>query len=376
MKQKLYYSKKIKNAILVIFLNLSCSAFAQNTIGIDYPTNINAVNELVYGTSNGVDTYKTFEITIPFYSSSLNELKLRTDIVSYTCNGSTMINVDGVNSTYSGNSIATLHKWFVIQNIAVGQTYYTIKSLCNGAEIPGSRKLIRIVVIKEATPTIDLTMGGYCVKDANGSYTGNIHLTAVGSYTNAGKLYLQTTTSANNCNPNSLIKLTNMATSNAPNNTINNNGFYSCNVIGTYNVKMFYQGTSLSGELITQQITNGDLGWIDYSFTKSFGSCLNRAIPVPLVKYRLQLETLSADSPIGFSNPVKDELKLFLNSSDNISFDIEIHNLSGTIVKKSSFKDVNNKSNMNINIENLKKGIYIVSIKKGNSIIRKKMSKD
>ena len=129
MKTKLFNQATFKNLILILVLNLSISTFAVNSIEVDFSTYSNAFAKTVSGTSNGVDTYKTFTITIPFYSNTLDLLSLRTDYPG-SCSGSVMINVNGANSTYASNSNTALHKWYNISNLPVGTTYYTVKSFC------------------------------------------------------------------------------------------------------------------------------------------------------------------------------------------------------------------------------------------------------
>jgi len=375
MKPKTPNLKTLRIAILIVFLNLSFSTFAQNYIDVEFSSSSNAVNKTVSGTSNGVDTYKTFEITIPFYSNTLDLLNFKSNYGSM-CSSNVMINVNGSNSTYSGHPNTALHKWYEIENAQVGTTYYTVKSLCNGSEIANSRQLIRVVITKEATPAINLTIAAKCATDKNGQNTGYINLTADGSYTNGGKLYIQTTTSANNCNPNSLIKLVNLSNSTSPNNTISNSGFYNCNSNGTYNVKMFYKSTSPGGNNIVYQIPNGFYGWTNYSYTKSFRACMKLYDPLPEEMYQLKTADILDDSTVGLSNPVKEELNLFLNSEVKANYEIEIYDFSGLTVKRASFLAVNSKSINTINVQNLKKGIYIIKIKSGDSVVRKKMIKE
>ncbi|SEA55687.1 T9SS type A sorting domain-containing protein [Bizionia paragorgiae] len=372
MKLKLNHSKTIKTALFIAFLSLSYSSFALNSIEVDFSTYSNAVKKNVYGNSNGVDTHKTFEITIPFYSSTLNELNLRTDYSSVYCPGATMINVNSNNSTYSNNTNTSLHKWYKIQNLPVGTHYYTVKSLCNGSEISGSRQLIRVIILKEATPTLNLTLGAKCKKDKKGKYNGYIGLTIHGSYTNASKLYLQTTPNTNNCNQNGLVKLTNLANSTSPNNTIANNSFYSCNTNTTYTVKLFYKSTSLSGNTIVHQITSGNYGWTDYTFTKTFKTCMNKL----LLPMQLSKPALVGDSPVHFNNPVKDDLKLVIQSDNTLDYEIEIYDFSGQRVKNARINQAQNKSAHTVDVQDLKQGIYIVAIKNGESVVRKKMVKE
>ncbi|TYB74288.1 T9SS type A sorting domain-containing protein [Bizionia myxarmorum] len=376
MKQNSFNLKTLRNVMLLLFLNLSFSAFANNYIDVEVASNSNAVDKAISGSSNGINTYKTFTFTIPFYSSTLNEINIKSNW-PYGCNGDVMINVDGINSTYSGYQDTSLHKWFKISNLSVGTTTYLVKTLCgpNEVEVANSRHLIKVVVVKEADPVINLTLGAKCAKDKNGKYTGYINLTAEGSYTNASKLYLKITTPASGCNYSPLYKMVHLGNSNAPNNTVSNSGFYNCSSNGIYKVELFYKSPSPSGNGVMEKINSGQFGWTDYSFNKWSKTCRNLVIAEPVLMHFKNAAPLE-ESPVVLTNPVKEELDLFLNSDTNTNYEVEIYDFSGISVKRASFKNVTSKSKNTINVQDLKKGIYVVSIKNGDSIIRKKMIKE
>ena len=376
MRQNSFNLKTVRNAMLLFLLTVSFSTFANNSIEIEFSNPNNAVKRSVYGSSNGIDTYKTFEITIPFYDTTLHMLRFRTDYTG-SCPGSVMINVNGQNSTNSGNPQTYEHKYFELEHLPVGISNFTIKSFCNGTEINGSKQLISVKVVKEADPALNLIISTICNKGKDGKYNGYINLNASGSYTNASKLYVLTTTAVPNCNPYVSVKLTNLSSNgNLPNNTISNSGFYSCNSNGTYNVRMFYRSPAANGYYINYEIPNNHYGWKNYSYTKTFRSCMERVILQPILMLSLKNTDSQGGTSISLTNPVKDELKLFTNSDDNSNYEIEIYDFTGLSVKRASLKEVNSNSTNTINVQDLKKGIYIVEIKNGDSVIREKMIKE
>lgn len=256
--------RALKKAILIILLNLSFSTFAQQpSIQVNFSSTTNAINETSSGISNGVNTYKTYTITIPFFSSSLDQLNF---LSGYYCSGGkTLINVNGVNSSYltSHPSTFALHKFFQINNLAVGISSYTIKSYCNGVEIPNSRQLIKVIIVNEVSPLLNLTLSNSCqINTHTGLFTGLINLNANGNFTNGNNLYLKTTDPLNTCNlaPKKLTDLTTIT------NTISNDIFYTCNANKTYTVELIYKNIGLFGNQIIYTIPSGTYGWTNYIY--------------------------------------------------------------------------------------------------------------
>lgn len=354
MKKKTINFKNVRNAILFVFLNLSFSTYAINSIEVEFEGNTNAVSNVASGSSNGVDTYKTFTITIPFFSTTLNKLIFRSDYLSSNCLSATMINVNGVNSTYSTNPNLVLHKWYEISDLPLGNSWYTIKSLCNGIEIPYSKQLIKVIVVKEPAPTLNLTISSTCSKDKKGLYNGYIDLKASGNYTNASKIYIKTTNTANTCTTNSEIRLPHLSNnSNLANNTILNSGINNCNSNGTYTVQLYYRSTAANGGNIFYTIPSGDYGWNNYTFKKTFKMCLNPAVPI---FQDFQLNRLINIYP----NPANESITINVAEVEKI-VSYTIYDSFGTIVN--NIKKLNLESNIiKVDISELKKGIYIINV--------------
>lgn len=368
--------KTIRNSILLMFLSLSVTTFAQtnNYVDVEYSSTTNAVNQVKSGSSNGYSTYETHEITIPFTDNSLDKLIFRANFPS-ACPGNLMINVNGNNSTYAANPNPVLHKWYEIENLPVGIHEFTVKSLCYGSEVPNSRKLIRVKVVRELPPALNLTISAECQKGKDGKNNGRINFVANGSYTNASNLYVNTTVNSNIC-PNSSIKLVNFTGSNQPNNTVTNSVFYHCNANALYEVKMFYKNTNLRGNPVVRNIASGQYGWNDFSYRKRGWSCTELVVMQPMPAVRFRSSDSLEGSNLSIKNPVSSELNLFVNSGEKMNYDIEIFDFSGMSVKKATLKSADSESINTINVEDLQKGIYIVQIKNGDSVVRKKMIKE
>lgn len=355
---------------------MSFAAFAQsnNYVAIEYTSITNAVGEEVTGSSNGIDTYKYYEITIPFYSNALDKLILKSNFPSL-CPSGVMINVNGDNSTYQGNPNTALHKYYEIHNLHVGTHFYTVKSFCNGAELPNTRKLLQVKVVREPAPVLDLTISAECQKGKDGKNNGRINLVANGSYTNASNLYVNTSVNSNSC-PNSSVKLVNFTGSSQPNNTVTNSIFYHCNANAMYEVKMFYKNTNLRGNPVVRNIQSGQYGWTDFSYRKRAWSCMEVVVIKQMATMVFKNPDSIDGSNLSIKNPVKSELNLFVNSNEKMNYEIEIFDFAGVSVKRATLKNANIESLNTINVQDLKKGIYIVHIRNGDTIIRKKMIKE
>ena len=378
MKTKLLNFKNFKKIIFIIFLNLSLSTFAINSIELE--NNDNAVNLITSGTSNGVDTYKTFTVTIPFYSDFLLNSSFRSDYVSSGCS-TNRIRVNGVYSSYisSNPTQPVLFKWFNLPNLAPGIYYYTVQTYCGSSgtqEVPNSKQLIKLVIIKELAPQLTLNVSKECaVNNQTGLYNGYLNLKISGSYTNASKLYIAVYHGSNTCPNGQLTKLTTLSNnSNLPNNTLNNSVFFNCNSNTTYTVKLYYKSTNIFGNIFIQEIPNGAYGWNNYSFTKSFRTCMNVLEPAPDKELFLRNDNSNETEQININNPTKDFLNINLNNKIS-NYEIIIYDYSGLIVKKEN-KLNSDQSKNKIFVEDLKKGIYLVEIKYNDKTYRTKMIKE
>jgi hypothetical protein len=367
MKSRIKLTGTLRKVICTILLGFSFSAFAVNSIEVDFSSTSNAISSVASGSSNGVDTYKTFTITIPFFNSALDEISLRTDYVSPGCSIN-MINVNGNNSTYTSTSTnSVLYKWYKINTLYVGTTYYTVKTFCNltGNEVPNSKQLIRIIVVKEAFPLFNLALSKFCVTNpSTGLYNGYISIKALGSYTNATNIYVAIDNPLNTCGGSIITKLTNFSSNpSSPNGSINN-VIYTCNSSTTYTVRLVYKKISVHGNLITYDIPSGSYGWTNFSFRKRF-ECINQ-VPPEREELAFKSNTL-----IIYPNPVKQNLTI---SDTKKILSYKIYDSMGFIVLNEL--KVNSNEEVNINLENLKKGLYIIEVVTEEGIRKEKIVKE
>nr|WP_294936300.1 T9SS type A sorting domain-containing protein [uncultured Flavobacterium sp.] len=319
----------------------------------------NAVSLVSSGTSNGVDTYKTYTVTIPFYENSLlGTLQLRTNtFCDYPFPQSDTygtINVNGV--SYAS------HTYTIPSGLSLGHHNYTVKSYC-GSQFCNTQ-LIDINVVKEASPSLSLTLNGYCKKNSNNLYNGYIGFKIFGSYVNASKLYLEVLSGCTSY-PDTKLTLLSLDSS-LPTNTLPSYGaeFYDCNAATTYTVTMQYRSTSIHGQSLTYTIPNTAYGWTNYSFTKNFMTCMNELEQDP-IKFKT--------SNLIFPNPVKETVTIKVSENEKLMA-VTIFDNSNAVQKKETFKNSN--SEQKIDVSNLKKGIYFVEIVTDKDITREKIIKE
>ncbi|MFD2909654.1 T9SS type A sorting domain-containing protein [Flavobacterium ardleyense] len=379
MKQNSLKLKMVRNAILFVLLNLSISSFAQ--IQVKFADTTNALTMTSSIISDGVHNWKKLTITIPYFANHLNAFQFKTEYTRQGCGYPTqnyvMINVNGFNSQYQSIYDQSKQPYYDITNLAVGSYPYIIKSICNLSEIPNSIERIIIEVVKEPAPLLNLTIASKCGTNKKGLFTGYIEFNASGSYTNASKIYITATNSSNGCPTYAEVKLTQLSNnSNLPNNTLSNSTFYSCNSNGTYTVKLTYRNITIKNKPISHQILPPDNGWNGYTFKKSFRNCMNVMDPILVPFTPLKDTGVEHEAGITMKNPVQNEVSFILSSDEKANYEVQIYDFSGLPVKRASFKAINSKTTNTINVQDLKKGIYLVEITNGDSVIRKKMIKE
>ena len=378
MKNNSLKLKSLRNAMLFVLLNLSFSIFAADSYGVEFNGNTNAVSSVPSFTITGTTIYKTFTITVPFYSNKLDELTFRSDYSVEPCLGQTVIKVNNIFSSYLSHPNPAMHKWHRIADLPLGTSYYTVLSLCNNSEIPGTQQVIKIIIKKEADPLLNLTISTSCEKNKQNKYNGNLNFLVSGTYANAGKIFIKGGNILNTCDSGAPYKLTYLAPSdyNNPNNTISNAPLFTCYPNTTYTVDLYYKSDAANGGTILKKIEVGDYGWAGYTFKKTRQTCQNIGdiILVPFTPF--QDFSLEDQSGLTITNPVKEEVSLILSSDKNANYEVQIYDFSGLPVKRASFKDISSKTTNTINVQDLKKGIYLMEIRNGDSVIREKLIKE
>lgn len=363
------FNSKIKLGILLILISCPNFGFSQSDFNPNISnSNSTAVGYSTYGSSNGVDTFKTLRYTIPFYQNTFsNQITFSHYGGSYSCSNPTKRLQIGNTPIYTPSNILNYTLNVNCPNQAT-YVFFDLRFLCLTNEAPGGIysviriQKIRIEIIKEAVPSLNLTLSRYCATNPHtGLFNGYMNVQASGSYTNASYLFLRTTNNANSCSFNNDYNVANLGNGN-PNYTVTNSTFYSCNSSTTYTVKLFYKRTTIgtNATQIVYEIPNGSYGWNNYSYTKTIKNCLNPIVLDP-DKNRLQL------SP----NPVKDILSLQLENNEKI-VSLKIYDYSGAQVKT----QVSNKEAETVDLQDIKKGLYFIEIETENGIIRDKIIKE
>lgn len=356
--------------LLFIIGLLSLTSLKSQAQTFYYGTNTNAVAVSGPITSGSTTNYA---FTIPFYQSDMTGTFSIAYSSSFSCGAGyyKYITLNKTNGTFVSNSSNSNSVGIPGSSMPVGTTSYVMRVYCaNGApDLPSqliATKYINITVVKEADPSLSLTLSAYCKKNKDNLYSGYIGFNVIGSYTNASKLYLSVVNSANAC-PQADTKLTALSNnSTLPNNTITlPSGFYDCNYNATYTVSMVYRSTTITGQTLVYDIPNGAYGWTDYSWTKTFKSCLNKLEPVPT-------DPILKTARVIYPNPVKDNLKVKFDDQKIIA--VSVVDFSEGSKKMHSFTDL--ASEQTVDVSHLKKGIYVLEITTDKGVIREKFIKE
>lgn len=365
-------SKTIKLLLAVGMLSLN--SFKSQAQTFTYGNNTNAV-ATSGATTSGATTNYTF--TIPFYEPNMTGTFNIGYNTSFTCGPGYFksITLHKTDGTYVSNSTNSNGVSIPGSSMPVGTTNYVMKVYCaSGGGLPPqllATRYINITVVKEADPTLNLTITPYCKLKPHVSppqYNGYIGFNATGSYTNASKLYLSVVNTAGTCSQ-ADTKLTALSNNiNLPNNTITNpSGFYDCNTNTMYTVSMVYRSATITGQNLVYDIPNGAYGWTDYSWTKTFKSCMNKLEPVPSDPIELK------NASVVYPNPAKDIVNVKLEDEEKI-IAVSVLDFSNGIQKKQEFKKAT--SEQTIDVADLKKGIYVLEIVTDKGVRKEKFVKE
>lgn len=358
----------VKRNVTYLFLAMICFSnlvSGQSTSGfnptVQLSSNTNAVFQSQYGTSNGIDTYKYFEYKIPFHATSL------TGLISFksnsTCNNqpypSTTARIE-VNGITSSNDIHSFNS-----TLSEGTYFYTVRKVCPYGPPPSGlsyccTQLIAIKVVREPNPNFDLSLSKFCKKNNHTNlFNGYMGININGNYSNAVGIFLKTTHSQSTFIDEA--QLTYLSTNaNLPNNTITSS-FLNINSNGNYTVSLIHRYKNIYNVNFIYAIPNNSYGWTNFNFSKSVKDCMN---PMEPIRGKFSLKS--------FPNPVKDVLFLKIAENENAQ-SIVIYDFTGTMRKK--IKDINS-SQIELNLSDLEKGIYLLEITTSTSIYKEKIVKE
>lgn len=369
MKKIILQTSKL---LLVIGL-LSMVSFKSQAQTFNYGNNTNAV-AVTGPTTSGSTTNYTF--TIPFYQTDMTGTFSIAYNTIFSCGPGYYkhITLNKTNGTYVSSSDNSNGVSIPGSSMPLGTTSYVMRVYCaNGApDLPSqllATRYINITVVKEADPSLSLSLNAFCKKNSDNLYNGYIGFNVTGSYVNAGKLYLSVGNTAGTC-PQADTKLTALSNNiNLPTNSLPATGsaFYNCNTNTTYTVSMIYRSATITGQNLVYDIPNGSCGWTDYSWTKTFKSCLNKLEPVPSDPIELKNVTLV------YPNPAKDVVNVKLANDEKI-ISVSILDYSNTAQKTESYKRL--ASEQSLEVANLKKGIYVLEIVTNKGVKREKFVKE
>jgi hypothetical protein len=84
-------------------------------------------------------------------------------------------------------------------------------------------------------------------------------------------------------------------------------------------------------------------------------------------------ESENASNSIIFPNPAKNNASLLLELNENSPVDLVILNTMGQVIKAIQIKGQIGENNINLDLNGMSTGIYIVNVKVGNSLSTKKL---
>ncbi len=323
--------------------------------------------------SSGVSNYtvNVYTFTIPFFENSFtfNYLRFKNGVSGSNCkqpgSGYSCTSKIKVFNAHSGGSLIAS-----VNNIAqldlsnplnVGVHNIRVEGTCGTVEFTNTDKVYRtayyrIIVQKEQQPVLNLGISTACQKNNQNQNTGYVNFLATGAKPNNNKLYLKITPPANSsCAPIQLL-IDNLSYS----PTFTNQAFYNCNSNGSYSFKILYKSNRIGGgPAIAQEIT--PVGWTDFLWTKSFRNCMLTLDPAP-VDFAFKL------SP----NPVKGILSIKIAENEKAE-SIAIYDFTGTMRKTTKG---NNTDQIEIDLNDLEKGIYLLEITTSSGTYKEKIVKE
>ncbi len=391
MKTNLSILEKIFYYFLLIFsFNLSVGQACQNHFSGSDPIQfsfVNTTNSVCNGISvsdstvyedDGVLSYNVYvkTIMIPFYANTLTGgIKFYTPMFYFNPNNNQIIDAD----IQVNNTVYNANYYVVNTPLIAGNTYnFNVKSKLNidsnSSSITCSSKYFRIKIIKEAVPNFNLTLQAYCKKNNQNLYNGFIGFRVNGNFSNINDRYFFiATNSSNTCNQPTQysFRLTNLSSSGIFNMT----EFYDCNSNSTYTINLSHRFISLTNNPIIHNFSNGELGWNNYLYTKTFKSCINKINIDEIKGKNSEIESANVLQKEGeiiiYPNPVFDVLRVEI-IQENINKIIVIDSF-GKIV--SEYDSDNLSNTKDINTANLSPDIYILKVITNQSTYFKKFIK-
>lgn len=372
--RKIIFDVKVNVLMCCLFLATTLSLNAQNLTVL----NSNALSMTGPTLVSGTHTYN---VVVPYFASDFTGT-FTLNYGPYTCGAGyhKYITLNTGSGGYVSSSM-NLNTVNIPGSIPVGINNYVMRVYCNTApDLPSILRAtlnIRINVSREAAPSVNLSFAPHCKYVAHSNpqiYSGYIGFYASGSYANAGRLYLRVSNSLNTCALEE--KLTNFAFGATTATLSPAVSFYDCAASATYSIKLVYKATSITGNAIVQVVNSGDLGWTDYSWTKTFRTCMNVLEPIR----DLAFKNVEAPEELGltkrfsvYPNPTNSDLNIVPVEGREIR-SAKIIDPSGWVYDSKAFRSA--KGEQTISLGHLRPGIYLLEIETNEGTFTEKVVKN
>lgn len=366
---------------------LMCCLFLATTVSLNAQNlSLGTTNALTISGPTLVGGTYTYNAVIPYFASELTGT-FTLSYGPYTC-GSGYYKYITLNTGAGGfvSNSTNLNTVNIPGTIPVGFNNYVMRVYCNtAAGLPSILRAtlnIRINVSREVAPAVNLNFSPYCKYVAHSNpqiYSGYIGFNVTGNYSDASKLYLRVSNGLGSC-PTADYKVTWLHNTNAATATINPTAsFYDCQSSTAYTIKLVYKATSVSGTPIEVVINNGDIGWNNYSWTKTFRSCLNKLEPQPqdpilVGKNANEIEAFGATKKYNvYPNPTNSDLNILPADGKEIR-NAKIIDPSGLVYDSKAFRSA--KGEQTISLGHLRPGIYLLEIETNEGTFIEKVVKN
>ncbi len=345
--------------------------------------NANAQLTMAFGTTNAQTVSQsglTYTVSIPFFETELTgNFKITRPVFSCTSPGIKTMSVNNLNTgAFIANNGSTNTNYVNLPNtyvFPVGTTILRVSSNCYNPSSPGGVPVvynITVIVNKLPDPVLNITLTPYCqVDNHTGNYTNYFGYKVSGSATNRNGLRFKVVPDNTAACPTQTYWNLNGSFTFTNNVFTPGSGFYSCNYATYYNVYLEYVYTPYgSNTQVVYPFANNTYGWLNHRWRKTFMTCL----PILEEEEEDPRTGKSAQSQISvFPNPTKDNVTLNIGKEDKL-ISYTIFENSGFMVKKGKFTTQSNEET--INISDLRKGIYLISIETEKTSFKEKIIRE
>lgn len=343
----------------------------------------------------------THTITLPFHATSFTgTFTIKKESGSNPCTTNpNFFNMSVFNMTTSthmannatGNTYVTLPSTY---SFPIGITFLKLSWWCydpSQSNNPVSSIVVRVVVIKEPNPNLNIVLTPYCKKNQNNMYNGYIGFTATGTASNINGLEFKVTNqslpSAIQVHPLSSLII-------SPPFQIIPYNFHSSNLYGTYTISLQHKYNrimtnypSLSYVTTTYPIpTTNSYGWTNRVWKRTLNTCV-QDIGTGVVGPKAGLGGKSSDPKglieevdrskehklIVYPNPTSGTINFEPSSEDIIVKQFNVYDTTNSLLLS---KQINNVGKQTVDLSDLKEGIYMLQIETNKGIETTKIIKN